>query len=124
MKSESDAEVGAKFRARRRDLDMTQQQVADAASLSLPTLRKLEAGGHVTKTTRRAVAVALDWPSDAYDRLRLGADPGCLDEAELEMMNAEDGLSHIEVTLQRMGLDPIEIEIAIAAVSALVRRHR
>lgn len=122
MRARAEEAVGSEFRQRRRTMGLTQEEVAKAANLSLPTLRKLESGGKVTTTTRRSVASVLGWPVDAYDQLRLGEAPDTLDDVELKPLSVPDGLSLIEVALQRMGVGPVDIEIAMAAVKALVRR--
>jgi transcriptional regulator with XRE-family HTH domain len=117
----SPAEVGALFRARRRELSLTQELVTESCRATRPTVRKLEQGGAVTLTTKRAISAALDWPLDAYERLQLGHDLASLVDAAFEPISAAAGLAEIEQTLRRMGLAPVAVEIALAAVTAATR---
>jgi transcriptional regulator with XRE-family HTH domain len=55
--------LGDRLRARRRDLDMTIAEVAEAAQLSLPYVSNLERGrGNPTLDALRALAAALEMP--------------------------------------------------------------
>lgn len=61
-------ELGARIERTRLERDLTQAQVADAASVGLNTLRRLEAGNGATLTNLIRVLRALDL-IDGLDRL-------------------------------------------------------
>lgn len=78
------AEVAAVVRERRQQLGRSQQGVVERAnevlgpkSLSEPSVRVFEKAGRdgYRQQTLTAIAVGVDWPADAIERLRSGENP-------------------------------------------------
>lgn len=67
-------EIGAVLRSRRVELGLTQLQLAARAGVSEVTVRILETGRreNYRAANLRAIAGAVDWPSDAFERLAAG----------------------------------------------------
>ncbi len=68
------AEIGAAVRSRRQQLGLTQLDLAARAGLSEATVRVLETARRQSyrAANLRAIAVALEWPEDAFSRLAAG----------------------------------------------------
>ena len=67
--------AGLAAAARRGDMGMTQQQLADAAEADVKTIRDMERGRRWPIATNRAkIEAALGWPSGELERLRLLGD--------------------------------------------------
>ncbi len=89
--------------------------------MSKPTWIKLERGGQVSRTTRRAAAVALGWPIDAADRLVGGVDPEDLGTVpSQEPITRVEALGIVEQTMHRTDLDPESVEIALALLTKIM----
>jgi transcriptional regulator with XRE-family HTH domain len=66
-------EVGVLVADRRGALDMTQQELADSASVDVGTIRNLESGKRWPQARKRAaIEAALRWSSGDLNRLRKG----------------------------------------------------
>lgn len=112
-------EVAALVRARRGQLGRSQQGVVDRAvevlgarALSEPSVRVFESAGrsNYRPQTLAAIAVGLDWPTDAITRLCEGADPAELETAAGDPPPWEellDGQRRITEALERLA-DRIE----------------
>jgi len=75
-KSDEVRQVGRAVAARRGELGMTQQDLADEAGVDIKTVYNLESGGHwpIAKN-RAALSVALHWEADALNVIAAGGDP-------------------------------------------------
>ena len=69
--------VGRAVAARRGELGLTQQDLADAAGVDLKTVYNLESGTRwpIAKT-RAAITAALGWPPDALGAIAVGEESG------------------------------------------------
>lgn len=67
-------EIGAVLRSRRVELGLTQLELAARAGVSEVTVRILETGRRQSyrPANLRAIAGAVGWPGDAFDRLAAG----------------------------------------------------
>lgn len=80
-------DLGAIARNRRNVLRLSQRAVAIAADISPTTLNLFEMGRNSAHpATEVAIATALRWPADAFDRIRTGVDPADLPTIEPEEM--------------------------------------
>jgi transcriptional regulator with XRE-family HTH domain len=94
-------EVGLVVRARRLDLGMTQQRLAFAAGVSLPTVRNVETGArrHYRALTRHGLCRALGWPPQALNALSADNEPdlppdggqGAPNDNDIELLAAFSG---------------------------------
>lgn len=122
MAARSVEEVAALFRARRKQLGLTQAQAAENAGVAVPTWIRFEAGGRCTPATRRSIALALGWAIDAHARLLVGDDPETLETIEPEPISRDDGLEQVAAILHRMGLTADRIDISLTLIQRLVEQ--
>lgn len=92
----------AELRARREDREMTQQELADEAGVSLSSVGRLERGRRIDAKKERAIARALGLADHAVDAAFNG-EP--LPEAQ-----ATDALDEAEVTAKRLEIDTMSEE--------------
>jgi len=67
--------LAEQMEARRLELGLRWQDVAEAAGVSLKTLHSARTGKDVAPLTRRSIAEGLQWTPDSVDRILAGADP-------------------------------------------------
>jgi DNA-binding XRE family transcriptional regulator len=76
--------AAAAFAARRDELRLTQEQVAQRAEVVAKTVYNFESGRWPNRRTRRRLELAVDWPPDAIERLAGKPEPE-LDPKLLEL---------------------------------------
>lgn len=108
------------FRARRKELGLTQVEAARHAGVAVPTWIRMEAGHRCTPSTRAAVATALGWSVDAYDRLLTGDDPAALTTSAPGPLSGVEGIEQMTAIMQRMDLSADQIDIIVTLVRRLL----
>lgn len=123
MTGKSTTDVARLFRARRKELGLTQAQAAERAGVAVPTWIRMESGNRCTTATRAAMATSLGWAADAYNRLLAGEDPDSLDAASLDALSTSEGLEQVASILHRMNLTADQIDIIMTLTRRLVEHE-
>lgn len=117
-------DLGSMISERRRELGMrTQQDLADAAGVSVATVTRLESGRPLVRRswTWAAVEQALDWPSGYFERyMRHRTPPQVITLSEDRLKNPDSTVRrYIKDALQK-NLPDVTVSQALAAENAVV----
>lgn len=86
---ESSPDAGARIRARRKDLKLSQQGLADRSGVGLSSVKRLEQGQRLAWRVEHKIAQGLGWADRGIDLVFTGRHPVPLgEEAEAERVQA------------------------------------
>jgi transcriptional regulator with XRE-family HTH domain len=117
--------LGDYVKARRGELDLSQEQLAAEAAVSTSTVRFIEKGGsrHFGARTERMLEAALGWTAGSIEAILAGGAPTVLGDGERPAREPGDvsrQLGYLTAILDRQPADEGDVRLSDAAWDALL----